>query len=256
MFIRAGLSDVGIGRKIQEDYIHIYEWDHYMLCIVADGSGSTPSSLQPAAIVTSEVSEMIQRIGETAPEMLDEHARFFLKESLLSANKTLGAFKKANEEIYSGFGSSMTACLFNSDNNTLSFAHIGNTRLYLIRKGKDGLATLKLLSQDQTKAKELFDQGMITNEQYYFDPSRLEITGALGFITDPVIQTFKLGVKNNDIFLICSDGIHYAIRPEAIQQIILESEDCEHAASNLIQAAKLLEYNDNMSAIVVYTSIE
>lgn len=256
IFVRAGISDIGHNRKIQEDYINIYEWDKYMLAIVADGAGSTPSSLQPATIVTSQISEMIQRVGEMNTELLEDNPAVILREAFYAANKTLGAFKKANEEVYSGFGSSLTACLFNQDDGSLTFGHIGNTRLYLLRKGKDGIGNLKLLTQDQTKAKNLVDTGMITDEQYYLDPSRLEITGALGFTTDPIIQTFHLPIRDKDIFLLTSDGIHYALRPEAIQQIVLESEDCEHAAKNLIQASKMLEYSDNMSAIVIFASNE
>lgn len=252
MFVRAGLSDIGFSRKIQEDYIDIFEWDHYMLAIVADGAGSTPSSLQPAAIVTSQVSEILQRVGKNAPELLETQTQMIIREAMYAANKTLGAFKKANEEIYSGFGSSMTACLFDSKNNVVTFGHIGNTRLYLLRKSKDGIVNLKMLTQDQTKAKILLEKGILTNEQYYLDPSRLEVTEALGLVSDPVIHTFKAKIKTNDIFLISSDGIHYAIRPEAIQQIILESEDCDHAVKNLIEASKMLEYADNMSAIVVF----
>ena len=255
MFVRAGLSDIGFSRKIQEDYINIYEWEHYMLAIVADGAGSTPSSLQPAAIVTSQVSEILQRIGENAPDLLDTHSNIMLREAMLAANKTLGAFKKANEEVYSGFGSSMTACLFDSNNNIVTFGHIGNTRLYLIRKNKNGEVTMKLLTQDQTRAKELLDKGVLTTEQYYLDPARLEVMEALGFVSDPVIQTFKVKIKNNDIFVLTSDGIHYALRPEAIQQLVLESEDCDHAVKNLIEASKLLEYADNMSAIVVFCTV-
>lgn len=252
IFVRAGLSDKGYARDIQEDYIDVYEWDHYMLAIVADGAGSTPSSLQPAAIVTSQVSEVLRRIGENTPEMLDNYAQVIIREAMYAANRTLGGFKKANEEIYSGFGSSMTACLFDSKTNTVTFGHIGNTRLYLLRKSKDGNVKLKLLTQDQTRAKALLEKGILTEEQYYLDPARLEVTEAMGLVSDPLIQTFKVKIKENDIFLISSDGIHYALRPEAMQQIILESEDCDHAAKNLIEAAKMLKYADNMSAIVVF----
>ena len=49
-----------------------------------------------------------------------------------------------------------------------------------------------------------------------------------------------------------TDGIHYAIRPEALSDIVLQSGSCADAAKSLIEAAKLEKYADNMSVIVAY----
>lgn len=49
-----------------------------------------------------------------------------------------------------------------------------------------------------------------------------------------------------------TDGIHYAIRPEALSDIVLQSGTCSDAAKSLIEAAKIEKYPDNMSALIAY----
>ena len=50
-----------------------------------------------------------------------------------------------------------------------------------------------------------------------------------------------------------TDGVHYAVQPDAMATIILESKDCMEAAKNLIDASKnIIKYPDNMSAMVIY----
>lgn len=52
-----------------------------------------------------------------------------------------------------------------------------------------------------------------------------------------------------------TDGVHYAIQPQAMAEIILKSQDCEMAAYNLVDAAKnIIKYPDNMSAMVLCTN--
>lgn len=73
----------------------------------------------------------------------------------------------------------------------------------------------------------------------------------------PHIQTFHGKLKENDIVLMSTDGLHYAIQPEAMSNIILESTNCMEAARNLIDAAKnVVKYPDNMSAMVIYKEKE
>ena len=64
-------------------------------------------------------------------------------------------------------------------------------------------------------------------------------------------------LKENDIVLMSSDGLQYAIQPDAMAAIILESKDCMEASKNLIDASKnIIKYPDNMSAMVIYREKE
>lgn len=252
-YLYGGASDVGYGRENNEDYMNVVELDDSTLfAIVCDGGGSKCSSLQPAAITANHICETIQRLFKSDKALLFEHAGLFLQEAILSANQVLGAFKKGNEEMYAGFGSGVTCCLC-SDKGNFSFAHTGNSRIYLIRiHAKDKLPQMKLLTRDHTKAQRLLDEGHITLEHYHTHPDRLTITSCLGVSSDPVIQTYTGKLKKDDILLMTTDGIHYAIIPDAIMQLVVASENCDHAVKALIEAAKMQKYPDNASAIVLW----
>lgn len=252
-YFYGGASDIGYQRDINEDYVNIVELDeHTLLAVVSDGAGSKCSALQPASIAANIVIETIRRIYSDEKSLLETYPELLLREALHMANRTLGAFRMGNEELYAGFGAGMTCCIFFKDGN-FSFAHTGNARLYLIRKNsKNGYPSLRQLTKDQTKAQRLLDEGMITPEHYHTHPDRLIITGGLGFVSEPAIQSFSGALKRQDIVLLTTDGIHYSIIPEAVMQLVIASENCDNAVSTLIAAAKMQKYPDNMSAAVIW----
>lgn len=250
-YLYGGKSDIGYKRKINEDYINIIELhSDTLLAIIADGSGSTASALNPASIVVSEIAAIVKRIYEEDKELFIENSELFLKEAMYAANRVLGAFKLGNDELYAGFGASATCCLIS--NNVLTFAHSGNTRLHLLRINQEGAVKTIQLTIDQTKAKEMIDQGILPPELYYSSPESLVLTSGLGFFTEPNIQTFSTAIQSKDFILLTTDGIHYAINSDAMTNLILAGDNCDAAADALIQAALQQKYNDNMSAIIIF----
>ena len=251
-FFYGGSTNIGCRRDVNEDFIGAWELgEDVLLAIIADGAGSKTSSLQPAAIAGSRIREVIERVYRKNQDLFFEGIETFLEESFQTANQILGAFKMGNEELYAGFGTSITACVFYQ--NKFTFCHAGNTRLYRIRVNeKDKVPSILQLTQDHTKATRLLKEGIIEPELFYAHPDRLTMTSGLGVVPDPVFQVFSAKLKVNDIFLLTTDGIHYAIRPEAMTDIIAQSGDCSSAADALIEAAKMQKYMDNMSAMLVW----
>lgn len=244
------VTDIGYGRNTNEDSIMVKELTKdTMIAMIADGAGSHNEEFQPAAIVINEVYNFITKvIEEDGEEFLKENISTMLKLAINSANRALGLFKIANEDLYGGYASSLTVCLI-SKNNYFAIAHTGNTRLYILRTGfKDNI---RQITTDHTKGYRLVNEGKITEEMYYTSPERLIIESGLGFGADPEIQIIDGYLNDNDGVLLTTDGIHYAIRPKAISEIIARSGDIEEGCNNLIAAAKELKYIDNASAIVI-----
>lgn len=251
-YLYGGASDVGYNRENNEDYMNVLELDDTTLfAILCDGAGSKCSSLQPASIAANHICDTIKRIYKTDPILFSDNASLFMREAILSANQVLGAFRKGNEEIYAGFATGVTCCLCRKDGE-ITFAHTGNSRIYLIRVGKDKIASMKQLTRDHTKAQKLLDEGHITAEHYHTHPDRLVITSCLGIHSDPIVQTYSGKLKKDDILLMTTDGIHYAIIPDAIMQLVIAAENCDGAVGTLIEAAKMQKYPDNMSAVVLW----
>nr|WP_303183335.1 PP2C family serine/threonine-protein phosphatase [Lachnoclostridium phocaeense] len=242
------MADIGVGRENQEDFVQFLELDEQNLfCVIADGSGSKKEHTQPAPIVVMDIIETVGAIFRQRKELFVQDPEFFIKTAMQNANKLLGAFKLGNEELYAGYAASVTCCFF-AENGRIYVGHSGNTRLYIIR---DGL--IKQLTRDHTKAAVLLAEGKIDPVTYHVHPDRLKLTSGIGVILNPEIQTFTGKMKEQDLILMTTDGIHYALQPEAIMEIVLHASNVTSAAQDLVNAAKnIIKYPDNMSAMLVH----
>lgn len=257
MFSYAGHSKLGYNREENEDFVFVKEFGTKMiLTIIADGNGSKPSSLQPAQIAARQISDFLFDIYDDGKneKLLMENASLFLKEAILSVNRVLGAFRTANEEVYSGFFCSLLCAIFYTDdegNDHMVLANVGNTRMYLIRRGNDGNVLIRQLTKDQTVAQQMLDENQIAEENYYYIAERNQLLCPLGMFNRPKIDLFDSKIKKGCLFMMTTDGIHYAIRPEALAELVLANENLEEASQTLCDSAESLKYNDDYSAILV-----
>jgi len=250
----AGISDPGYNRTLNEDFVHVKEFDkNVYFAVVADGAGSINSKFQPGALAGLQIEENLKRIHQENPDALNDYPEIFLREAMIAASYSLGTFRMVDEETYAGFAASVSCVLL--DHSKVTLAHSGNTRINLMRLNKKtSNYDIVLLTKDHTKGIEKVDKGEITWEEYHLDPARLEITGGLGMMAQPNIQTFSTKLRNNDFLLLTSDGIHNALRPEHFFEILKRSNDCEETVKALIMGAKQEQYDDNMSAVLIWYS--
>lgn len=256
IFNYEGISDIGFQKTSNEDFVEAFEFDEKsLLLVIADGIKSdAEGGLHPASVAVQEIGALARRVFQKSPNLLSEYPDFFLSECLLAANRLLTVFTASNDERYAGFACSISCCLLyrQSEKVCATIASAGNTRVYLIRM-KKGLPSIHQLTTDHTRGADMVLSGLIKEEEYYTHLDRLVLTSGIGVLSDPKIQILdNLNIKKDDILLMTTDGIHYAIRPEALCDIVLQSGSCSDAVKSLIEAAKLEKYPDNMSAIVVY----
>lgn len=253
MILFDGLSDIGLERERQEDAIFQSSYDKdTKLFIIADGTGLVNEQMNPAEIACVEVSNYIKRQYDHDKDFLINNADYIMEEALYTANRVLGAFHVINEEVYSGFGCCMTACLVYEDKFT--FAHSGNTRLHLIRGNKENKLSIRQLTVDHTGGYEKLITHQITENQYLSGTDKLQLTSGLGVFAFPTIQTMTTKFPKNSIIVMTTDGIHYAIWQNAIMELVLKAENTLSAAQALIEAAKMQKYPDNMSSMVIYST--
>lgn len=251
-YIYGGYTDAGYHRKINEDYIDVKKIDEDVLFMfVGDGIGSENEELQPSAIISLEMFLSLQRNYKAKKDLFLENTEFFLKDALYNANRVIGGIKLGNEECYGGFASSVTCCIVYKER--VSFVHCGNTRLYWITtNSKTKALQTKQLTTDHTKGQQLVDQGIIPADQYYLSPDRLSMYSGVGVATEMIVQNISFNLKDGDMLLLTTDGVHYAIKKDAITDIIFNSSTCEDATNALVNAAKTLKYVDNASALLLW----
>jgi serine/threonine protein phosphatase PrpC len=130
-----------------------------------------------------------------------------------------------------------------------TIAHIGDSRVYLLRAGQplrrltkdNGYFSFAVRHQQLTEEEALcIEQAEraedLSPEQQAHFARRNKITCAVGWGDFPRIQTSSLALFPGDRVLLCSDGIHDNLTDQEIEEILLAATD-KPGAQSLVDAA-------------------
>ena len=168
------------------------------------------------------------------------------------ANRLASAIRAANEAVHReswqpdhvGMGTTVVAVLLHQD--ILAIAHVGDSRLYLIRNG-----TIQLLTTDHSWVAEQILKGSITEEEAERSPHRNIVTRALGVENSVDVELTEVPVKSGDKLLLCSDGLTRAVHQNDILHILSGSEDLPTMSDRLIGMANEAGGDDNTTVVIV-----
>ena len=170
-----------------------------------------------------------------------------MEEAFQTANDVLIGFKLGDEAERLNFASTLSCIILNPDGK-LTFAHVGNTRIYIVRDAK-----VLQITKDHTEGQKLVDSGQITEEDYYTAIERLRLYNGIGVTPTPFVQTGQLQLKKNDVIIMTSDGIHYSYSSDAFFDILVQTDTIEDAAEQMIQSAlESKVFPDNISVNVIW----
>jgi protein phosphatase len=142
-------------------------------------------------------------------------------------------------------GTTVTAALV-GPNGVVSFAHVGDSRAYLLRDG-----ALQRLSDDHSLVHELVRQGELSEAEAEQHPQRSVITRALGTDEEVQIDTFSLQSKPGDVLLLCTDGLNTMVSEADIAAALGSETGAADVARRLVRAALKAGGEDNVTAVVV-----
>lgn len=243
------ISDIGRKRKSNED--HFCADDERGLYVVADGMGGHAAGEIASQIAVETIEEFIKLTSSsqdtTWPYGLDENLTLNgnrLKTSVRFANRRV--IEKTRERAeYEGMATTVVAVLINGDQAEI--AHVGDSRLYLIREGK-----IRRLTDDHSWVNEQVLSGVIDVGQARTHPLRNVVTRALGGKEDLEVDMQTLTLQAMDLLLLCSDGLTSMLDDDHILRIILEDgHDKQRALTGLIDAANRSGGEDNTTAILL-----
>ncbi len=237
--ISYGKSDIGKVRDNNEDFLALKKInDDENLFIVADGMGG-----HQAGDVASKlgVETFVKHYRDLRAKDLPIPES--LSESINKANSAI--LKKASSDIDKrGMGTTFSALLI-SDKKAY-IVHIGDSRIYLVRADK-----IERITTDHTFVEKMVADGRITLEEARHHPQKNILYMSLGaretFYPDE-IKGFE--VKNDDIFLMCSDGLTDMVRDDVIKEYCL-SYPPEKAVNELIALGNRNGGLDNISIVIV-----
>jgi protein phosphatase len=193
------------------------------------------------------------RGGEVASSLAAEAVRE--DEASGSAKERVVALvQRANRSIYersssdadvSGMGTTITLALV--DDGHVTFAHVGDSRAYVLRDGK-----LEQLTDDHSLVAELVRSGKLSPEEAEHHPQRSVITRVLGTDPDVDVDTFVVDTRPGDVFVICSDGLTDMLGDEEIGAVLAErTSDLDDAAKELVRRANKAGGDDNITVVVM-----
>lgn len=170
-----------------------------------------------------------------------------------AANRLASAIRAANEVIYraswsrpdyEGMGTTVVAALLHEGG--LAIAHVGDSRLYLLRQG-----TIQPLTIDHSWVAEQVLKGVMTEEEAERSPRRNMVTRALGIESSVDVELTEVPLEGGDKLLLCSDGLTRSVRPIDLLQVLSAPEDLSTLSDRLITMANDAGGDDNTTVVVV-----
>lgn len=235
------LSDVGCVRTNNEDSGRIIRDSNSghcnrMLIVVADGMGGHNAGEVASATAISVI--------EAAYAQMRNEPAGQLKEALENANSTIHRKSIHNSET-EGMGTTCTALLL-QDGLAYS-AHVGDSRIYLIRKD-----AIYLMTEDHSAVMELVKRGELSLEEARHHPDKNVVTRCLGTRAQVEVSSWPepLAMQPGDHFLLCSDGLYDQVEDEEICAIVGPRKAAD-ACEELIRVAKERGAPDNVTVAVV-----
>jgi serine/threonine protein phosphatase PrpC len=169
------------------------------------------------------------------------------------ANRLASAIRSANQTVhreswnrseYAGMGTTVVATLLYED--VLAVAHVGDSRLYLIRNG-----AIQALTTDHSWVAQQVLKGLLTEEEADRSPRRNVVTKALGVESSVDVEMTEIPVKTGDMLLLCSDGLTRAVRPHDILHSVSGSKSLPAIVDQLIIMANEAGGDDNTTVVLV-----
>lgn len=237
-------TDVGKARDMNQDYYYIATpEDELQLFILADGMGGYQGGEIASRLATSSTKSYIESNFSKI-----EHDKESIQKLITSAIEyaNMVVYEKSKENVQlEGMGTTLEVCLIY--NNKAYIGHIGDSRIYRIRKN-----IMRKLTKDHSYVEELIKDGTITREESYTHPKKNMLMKALGCTSFVEPDVMVKGFLKEDIILINSDGLTNMVNENEIYEYIING--VENATNKLINRANELGGYDNITVVLIYNN--
>lgn len=239
-----GMTDVGLKRGHNEDNYLINE--ELNLFVVADGMGGHAGGEYASAIAVNTVEEIVTSLEVEGVEVGDatdpvETTRHKLSHSIRLAGRRI--YEKAREQPeYHGMGTTAVVVLLDGSNAYV--AHVGDSRVYLLREGR-----IEQVTEDHSLIAEKIRHGLLTPEEAKNHRMRNVITRSLGYQEDVEVDLQVRAVRRGDQFLLCSDGLSGPVNADEMADAMMRFGPQE-AARHLIALACERGGEDNITTVI------
>ena len=232
-FKSSATTHVGMVRKVNQD--SYAERSDIGVWAVADGMGGHEAGEIASATVTDHIKALAA--NENIVDMLDA-----VEQSIMAANQQLMDRADAYDTQRVP-GSTVVVLIINGDKGAIVWA--GDSRIYRRRDNQ-----ITQLTRDHSHVQDLVEQGVILESEAESHPMANVITRAVG-ISEPLeLESQWIDVREDDQFLLCSDGLSRLVTNEELQSM-MANKDSEEVTQSLLHTALVRGARDNVTLICV-----
>jgi protein phosphatase len=164
-----------------------------------------------------------------------------LREALTRANARIFTEAQANPDLR-GMGTTTSALVVKDDQAW--FAHVGDSRIYLVRGDE-----IRQITEDHSLVASMVREGLLTPKEAETHPRRNVLQRSMGVGEDVEIDVSgPFAIKENDVFVLCSDGLHGLVKEPELKEIAALPID--QAATECVKRALSRGAPDNVTVIV------
>lgn len=243
----ATLTDIGRQRANNEDSYLYWEPDSEeefrhkgRLAIVADGMGGYEGGQEASRLAV----ETVQNVYSNA---LGDELQQSLADAFAVAHAGIQNYATEHPELQ-GMGTTCTAVSIVG--RQLRFAHVGDSRLYLIRGG-----TISRITRDHSYVGRLVESGIVREEDAESHPQRHILTAALGSGREltPDVPQQPLLLEAGDTLVLCTDGLWGVVGDQDLGRLA-EAKVPAEACVALVKLALERGGPDNITVLVLRVS--
>ena len=235
-------SDVGKARERNEDSFYITDdpLKDLQLFILADGMGGCNGGEIASRLAVASCKNYIENNFNDTPKE-KENLMQLVASSMEYANMIVYEKSLGSREL-EGMGTTLEVCLIY--NNRAYIGHVGDSRIYRIRKG-----FTRKITQDHSYVQKLVQEGTITREEAEHHPKKNMLMKALGCNAFVEPDVMVKGFQKEDILIMCSDGLTNMVDIQNIYEVA--EEEFEAAPKELINMANQNGGMDNITIIII-----
>ena len=234
------VTDIGRIRKINQDYVFTSEVPIGALpnlFIVADGMGGHKAGEYASKCAVETIAGEANLSTERNPVRA-------ISKAVRIANRRIRK-KALSDDNYFGMGTTLVVATI--DDNGLTVANVGDSRLYVIRGTE-----INQITVDHSLVEEMVQMGELERKKARNHPDKNIITRAIGVMDEVDVDFFEVDdITAGDVILMCSDGLSNMLEDTEILGIVCSGGSLADRAKRLVAAANMNGGRDNIAVVLV-----
>ena len=203
-------SDTGLVRSENQDFAILSSpaedsAGKGRLMIVADGMGGHRGGATASRLAATTIKDTYLQSDSADPTNA-------LRDALVEANRRIFIEAQSNPDVR-GMGTTTSALVIRDGQAYV--AHVGDSRVYLIRNGE-----IRQLTDDHSLVASMVREGLLTSKEAETHPRRNVLQRSVGVGENVEVDVLKpLDLEAGDTFVLCSDGLHGLVREPEILEV-------------------------------------